>query len=751
MEIDMSMHIRVAVFAVALSTVADIGAAQTRSTGAGVVLQAAVHQETVNGNLDSAITLYRLVARDKRADRLTVARALLGLGRAHETLGQSEAKRAYERVVNEFGDQLEQAATARHRLAAITASASHRDAGADGITVKQLWTTRASLGIGSVSPDGRRVAFVDWSTMQMEGLRGHADVALYDLTTRRARLVTNRPPQYLEATYIESVIWSPDGQRLAYSLWDTSWTHMHLYTIGANGRDNKALVSNVQFANVWPMAWSATGGFIAAQVKGWDDRNRIVLVSTRDGSTRTIKTLGEHVIHTISVSPDGRHLLYEYPQADNASDHDLFVIASDGSSETRLASHAADEPHGVFSPQGDRVLFLSRRSGTQGLWTVRVQDGRATGEPELLRPDIGAAQLIGFTDSGALAYRIGRAEANVLSATLNLSGDGSLDGVEPLTSSFIGRNRRAVWSPDGSRVAFLSWRGVGTAGVSLVVRTLGTGEERSHHLPFAVFNRASRPTWTADGKAVLLEGGATGDPAPSDFRRMTHRVDLATGAIESQPYLHHASGTAASLFRYATARQTQRLAELRLRLFGQSDLRRLANGEYTMPPGENVLLVREGVHRGMPDSGQSARSIVRGHMHTWELSPDGNTLAMALPRDTAIGTSNVLQIMSVTGGPLKEIARAPTAEQEIMTVRWLPDGKGLLYVTARAEHERGTMWHVALDGSAPRRLNIPLDWRQLAELDFAPGDGGRVSITMANSANELWLMDGFTWQRRASR
>jgi Tol biopolymer transport system component len=153
----------------------------------------------------------------------------------------------------------------------------------------------------------------------------------------------------------------------------------------------------------------------------------------------------------------------------------------------------------------------------------------------------------------------------------------------------------------------------------------------------------------------------------------------------------------------------------------------------------------------MPDSGQSARSIVRGHMHTWELSPDGNTLAMALPRDTAIGTSNVLQIMSVTGGPLKEIARAPTAEQEIMTVRWLPDGKGLLYVTARAEHERGTMWHVALDGSAPRRLNIPLDWRQLAELDFAPGDGGRVSITMANSANELWLMDGFTWQRRASR
>src|SRR5688500_17812979 len=195
---------------------------------------------------------------------------------------------------------------------------------------------------------------------------------------------------------------------------------MHLYTVAANGRVNRVLTSNVQFANLQPMAWSATGKFIVVQVKGWDDRNRIVLVSTRDGSTRTIKTLGEHVLHTISVSPDGRSLLYEYPQADSGASHDLFLIASDGSAETRLAPHDADEPHGVFSPQGDRVLFLSRRSGPLGLWAIRVQNGRGAGEPELVQPDMGAVQLLGFTDSGALTYRIARGESNILMGTLDL-------------------------------------------------------------------------------------------------------------------------------------------------------------------------------------------------------------------------------------------------------------------------------------------------------------------------------------------
>ncbi|MEX2178140.1 MAG: hypothetical protein WD801_05490 [Gemmatimonadaceae bacterium] len=727
--------------------------AQTRTADAAVMLQAAVHQETVNGNLDSAITLYRRVAEDRRADRATVAKALVSLGRAYETLGQGEAQRAYQRVVNEFGDQTEQAAMARRRLAALVASAPQRDAPVDGITVKQLWTTRASLGINTVSPDGRRVAFVDWRNIDMEGLRGHADVAVYDLTTRRASVITDRPPQYLVDTYIADVIWSPDGQRLAYSLWDTSWTHMDLYTVGANGRDNRLLVNNVQFAELQPMAWSAAGGFIAASVKGWDDRYRIVLVSTRDGSTRVVKTLGGHAVHTISASPDGRFLLYEYHQGVGVTDHDLFLLASDGSSETPLAPHPADEPHGIFSPEGDRVLFLSRRSGQPGLWAIRVQDGRGTGEPELVRPDIGAAQLLGFTSTGALSYRISRGEANVFSSRLDLTGTGSLEGMEPLTSNFIGRNRRAVWSPDGSRVAFISMRGVGISEPHLVVRAMDTGEERSHGLPFQVFNRATRPAWTADGSGVLLEGGATGDPAPSDFRRMTYRVDVSSGAIEPQPHLHHASGTTGGIFRFATARQTQRLGELGLRLFGQPDLQRFRNGDFTLAPGEEPLLVREGVYRRPAGDGQDLRTIVYGHTHSWELSPDGNTLAMVLPSDTVEAISRVLFVMPVTGGAgsLKEIARAPTADQEKMAVRWLPDGSGLLFVTARREHERGTLWHVALDGSAPRRLSVALSWQQLAELDFAPDGSGRVALTMAASVNELWLMDGFSWQRRASR
>lgn len=97
-------------------------AAGQTSTTPSVVLKAAIHQETVDGNLEKAIASYRRVIADTRADRPTVATALVRLGLVYERLGNREASNAYSRVVREFGDQRVAVTEARRRLDALSAS-----------------------------------------------------------------------------------------------------------------------------------------------------------------------------------------------------------------------------------------------------------------------------------------------------------------------------------------------------------------------------------------------------------------------------------------------------------------------------------------------------------------------------------------------------------------------------------------------------------------------------------------------------
>ena len=80
--------------------------------------RAAQQKETVDGDLAAAIKLYRQVADGKSTPPALAARALVRLGQCYERLGSTEAGKAYERVVTQFGKE-EAAAEARRRLASL--------------------------------------------------------------------------------------------------------------------------------------------------------------------------------------------------------------------------------------------------------------------------------------------------------------------------------------------------------------------------------------------------------------------------------------------------------------------------------------------------------------------------------------------------------------------------------------------------------------------------------------------------------
>lgn len=712
-----------------------LGAVPTtaQETDPAVLLERARYEETIRGDLEAAIGIYRQVVNQHTDRRDVAARALLALAQAYETLGREGARETYRRIVSDYADQVEPARVARTRLADL---APARQPDPLGLELRRLWTASAGLQAGALSPDGRRVLFVDWGGLDDPALRGQADVAFYDVLREGASLVTHLPDQSVEATYPSNPIWSSDGHRIAYAHWDDDWTHQRLHLVRSDGTDNRVLVDNEQFANLRPLDFSSTDDFIVALIQGWDDAYRIGLVSTEDGEVTVLKTGGTHAPHPLSLSPDDRWIVFDQHQDDGSERHDIFVLAVDGSQEFILVEGPAEDHLPYWTPDGDAVVFVSDRSGRPALWSVSVENGRPGGEPRLLRDDMGSAYLLGFTAAGGLAYRTPLWRTDLFTAELDLE-KGTSGEPRLLTPDFVGTNMLPAWSPDGERVAFVSRRGSAANEYHLVVRDATTGEERAHSLPFASMGNAET-TWSEDGTAVYLESG---DPVRE---RTSYRVNVETGTVDRVARRAFVGRSPQPAF--ASETQTEQLRSRSIRVAGQNEIFRYEEGDDRLAPEETLVWVRDGVRRFSDGVGRDPQTLTpEGHSHAWHLSPDGTTWAAALSTRPDPMVSDALFLVGLSGEPAREIARTEGGEREIMAIRWTPDGRHLLYAEATApDGEPLEYWMVDIDGGEPRRLDLELTLPEFSGMRFRP-DGGAIAFTREERLQELWLMAGLEW------
>ncbi|MCH7533244.1 MAG: PD40 domain-containing protein [Gemmatimonadetes bacterium] len=741
-------------------------AVASQQTSPTVRLEAARYEVDVRGDVHAAIGLYRSLIEDFPDHRDIAALALVELGQAYETLGQAQAQDAYNRVLRDYADQREAAQRARARLAVLVGDDAQRNTDEHGLRTRRLWSADVGLNPGGLSPDGREVLFVDWGLADAPPLRGHADVAVYNIRSGRSRLVTDRYSQGPIDGYITRAIWSEDGAWLAYAEWVKEWTHQRLSVVRSDGSQDRVILDNLQFAEVVPGAFSSRTSTVAVILKGWDDVFSVGLVST-DGSLTILKTLGTHRPASLALSPDGRYVAFAYPPTEGEETHDVFVLATDGSEEIPISQHPTDDEMPMWTPDGGRIVFTSDRSGQRGLWAVRWEDGRVNGEPELVQPNLGPMVPMGLTSSGAPYFRVRGSESEVYVAELDLSGSGSLANTSRLTELHLGTNMRPAWSPDGERIAYLSRRGVAKESLHLVVKTLSTGEEHAHPLPFRLLERDSRPDWSQDGRFVWVEGGDFESDAPG---RVSYRIDVLTGEVAREDYRRDFAGLAVgdvTEFHFTDGRQAQALRSLGIRIIGQTDLDLFSSGDEPQRPGEDLLFVRNGIKwiRSLTDQEslftapsepipQLAYLGEWPNMGQWQLSPDGMTLAAAMTSDTAM--ISVLVVLPLTGGAPRELDRveheADKHSGRIDALKWTPDGKQLIYVVepTGGDADDVEIRIVDVSGGAPRSLDLPITPYQLANLRFHP-DGVRVAYTVMKRFNELWLAEGLPWQDDTGR
>lgn len=648
------------------------------------LLQQALAKERATGQLEAAIALYQQIVRAHAANRPLAAKALLQLARCYDKLGRDEARKTYERVVREYADQVDLAADARARLAAM----DHAIPGprVPSLTARQVWGGPGYVDV-SVSSDGRYLSFTDWET---------GDLAIRDLGSGVNRRLTRKGSWNNSPEFSEFSVISPDGSQVAYA-WFNKDRFYELRLVGRDGGQPRAIYRNEEVAWLQPFAWTPDGKRLAVVFRKQDRTNQLALVSVADGSPRVLKSLDWRAPWKMAFSPDGRYIAYDFPPLEDAPERDIFVIAADGSREVPLVTHPAHDFLLGWFPDGRRVLFGSDRMGTNGAWAVRVADGKPEGEVEQLKPDTGQVFGIGFIRAGDYYYGASMGREDVYIATLDPATSRVVNGPSSFAGRFEGGKLAAVWSQDGDALAYLVQSSLvrgGEGANTLAIQTLKTGAVRN--IPLKV-SYANRLAWLPNGRALIVGG------TDLKGRQGLFRVDVATGEFE--PILHGA------VSRYALAPDGRRL-------FYERD---------------HAIAVRD-LHAGKEEE------IYRLHSPSGlALSPDGRWLALKTNLTTGNGRPSPfpsIQIVAASGGgdPRTILTLDNPDNSDRPEMAWSPDGKYVLFVVKNRE-----VWQVPAEGGTPQKLVTDLP-RTINRVSIHP-DGRRLAISAGSVRYEIWVME----------
>jgi eukaryotic-like serine/threonine-protein kinase len=198
--------------------------------------------------------------------------------------------------------------------------------------------------------------------------------------------------------------------------------------------------------------------------------------------------------HGPHVAPDGRHILVDFLEQ---SERDVRVLDL-GDRTFRRLTFEKDGHDGLWMPSGDRILYMSGRSGTIGIWGRRA-DGSGTPDSVLALTGKTITAHAVTPDGKALIAVVsqlaGASTANNDIAVIHLGG-------ERVAEPFVATQYSEGWpslSPDGHWLAYASDE---SGRFEVYVRPFpGPGGQ-----VLISRNGGSEPVWSRDGRELFYRG-----------------------------------------------------------------------------------------------------------------------------------------------------------------------------------------------------------------------------------------------------
>jgi Tol biopolymer transport system component len=555
----------------------------------------------------------------------------------------------------------------------------------------------------SVSPDGQLIA-------EMGIGAAFGNLVVRDLETDEIRNLTNS--QLPQAVW--AAVFSPDGQQIVYA-WQNEEVNIDLRIVDVSGSEPRILYRDPDVRHLTPKAWSPDGQHLLVVTLRSDSIGHVGLVSVSDGSftelismavkprlqSRTSPVWGESP-RTMAFSPDGRFIAYDVSVRSDAPNHDIHILAADGTGQGILVQHSADDRLLGWMPDGRGIVFASDRTGSVDLWRLTVEEGETQDEPELFVTDVGPLDPSTATQDGSYYYTIFSGQCDLHLIELQLD---SLDLL--YTPELVGPaypTGGVDWSPDGTRLAYVTPAGGVSAGAwTVAIRSIESGEVRNLPQDVDILHRL-HPKWSPDGRSLLANGW---DPmAPPG--ELVYRIDVETGArtrITSTPSLW------------------DRMIEW---VVWAADGQAI---DYVVPQDGYSGTAR--VMRFDPQSGQETELLARTvppYVYGYNVSPDGRHMALGLwsPGDPP----STLEIISMSG----ESFKLPGAWGPPL---WFADSRQFLYL------DTNDLWLASVGQEQPRhlgRIDLPTGMRVMAAA-LHPDASRLALIAHAGSiSGELWVI-----------
>jgi len=524
----------------------------------------------------------------------------------------------------------------------------------------------------SISPDGSTIAYASRAS-------GTWDIYVQRVGGRNATAIAADPERNETAP-----AFSPDGKSLAFHVSDGDGG---IFIAGATGESSRRL-SDFGFHPAWSPD-SAQIAFSTEEIyepagRNWE--SALWVVDVAGGTPRRIDVKGD--VAQPSWSPSGERFVY---WSNTGGQRDIFTVAVAGGPRTPVVEDAPLDWCPIWAPDGRSVLFASNRGGSTNLWRIGIDQasGRTIGIPEPMTGGVQAdiEQPVISMDGRRLVFRSRTSAISPVSIAFDpVTGR---TGTPVVLNNSDTRLDPSDVSPDGRWIAYSN---VGDRQEDIFISAIdGSGLRRI--TDDGARDRA--PSFTPDGRSLVFYSNRSG-------QWDAWRIDRDGGNLRKFELAGHE-----------------------------------VNFPLLSPSGEQLVATDPNEGAFLADL-RGAKPSVRSLEHTtldgqrlivtaW--SPAGSQLAgYLLPQS---GNASGVGIYHLESATLRKVSGDRT-----YGVRWLSDGRRVLYLTESGEV-------VVLDTVSSKRtvLTVRLPLLPFAYVFALSKDDRTILYGGARSESDIWIVE----------